>query len=40
MSVLIYFGMMSLVVLFGFGILGLTFRQWWIESRKKREERA
>ncbi len=36
MSVLIYFGMMGTVVLFGFGVLGLTFYQ-WREAKKKQE---
>lgn len=36
MSVVIYFSMMGLVVLFGFLVLGLTFRQWYIESRDKK----
>ena len=37
MSVLIYFGMMIFVVLFGFMILGLTFYQWRLENKKKQE---
>lgn len=37
MSVLIYFGMMISVVLFGFVILGITFYQ-YLETKKKQQE--
>lgn len=38
MAVLIYFTFMGTVVLVGFGILGLTFRQWYIENRDRRTQ--
>lgn len=36
MAVAIYFGMIGCVLLVGFGILGLTFRQWYIESKARK----
>lgn len=38
MSVLIYFGMTAVLVLFGFGILAVTFRHWYLEHKQKKQE--
>lgn len=38
MSVLIYFGLMGFVVIFGFFMLGLSFYQWRLENKKKQLE--
>lgn len=36
MAVALYFFMMGCVVLVGFGILALTFRQWYLESKSRK----
>lgn len=40
MSVILYFGMMFCLLAFGIGILSLTFRQWYLDSQKKKSEGA
>lgn len=35
MIVAAWFTLVFLIILVGFGLVGLTFRHWWKESRKK-----